>query len=624
MHHRTQSPVSRPKIIVVMAVVGVVALAAAGCGSSKTKSGAHQAAVSGGTVTWAEGPATPPTYIFPLISSVNSSAANINQFEQLMYRPLYWFGSNDRPLVDYSRSLADPPVFSGDGRTVTITLKHYVWSDGESVTSRDVLFWINLLRANGADFYGYVPGYFPDNLTSVSAPNPQTVVMKLNKPYNPTWFLYNQLSLISPLPLAWDRTSITQPAPKTDDGSLPDNTTAGAKAVYAFLNGAAKNPSQWASSPIWSVVDGPWRLVSFTTAGQATFVPNPHFSGPQKPRVAKFIELPFTSDSGELNLLRSGSGPTVGYIPPQDEPETSAVESQGYTPEGGYSFSFGYFPINQNNPRIGPLFRQTYFRQALQHLVDQSGWSRAFYDGQATPTYGPVPLQPPNPLISPQERVDRFPFSVSAAAQSLQAHGWSVKPGGVTTCARPGSGPSECGSGVPAGFAISFNIGYSSGSVALTSSMDDLAEDAAKVGIRISLSSHPYASVVAASAPCTPSQPACTWTAEYWGGGWTYLPDFYPSGEELFQTGAVANYENYNDATANSLIAKTTLGSSAQGQAALDAYQNYIAEQVPVIYTPELAGNPIQGYPAVVSTHLGGYDTNVYQTITPEDWYLTK
>jgi peptide/nickel transport system substrate-binding protein len=621
-----------------LAALACAALLAAGCGgssssshsstgagasaSTSTSTGSGQA-LSGGTVTWAEGPGTPPTYIFPFISSANSSAANLNQFQQLMYRPLYWFGSGDKPVVDYSRSLAGAPAVSGGGRTVTITLKHMMWSDGEAVTSRDVEFWINLMRAEGAEFYGYVPGYFPDNVTSVKAPNAQTVVMRLNKPYNPTWFLYNQLSLITPLPLAWDRTSLGQPAPRTDNGHLPDTTIAGAKAVWGFLNGLSKNPNGWATSPIWSVVDGPWKLAAFTNTGQATFVPNSHYSG-TKPKLTKFVEVPFTSDTSEFNALRSGSTLTVGYIPPQDEPERASVTSSGYVGTGGYSFSFGYFPINQNNPKIGPLFRQTYFRQALQHLVDQAGWSHAFYNGDATPTYGPVPLQPPSSYISAQEKVDHFPFSISAAAQLLTSHGWTVKPGGLTTCARPGSGSTECGTGVPAGFGISFALGYSSGSVPITSSMNDLQSAAARVGIQIQLSSHPYASIVSASAPCTSKQPSCTWTAEYWGGGWTYLPDFYPSGEELFQTGAVANYESYNDPTANRLIQATTLGSAAQSQQALDAYENYLAQQVPVIYTPELAGNPIQGYPAVVSTKVGGYDTNVYQSITPEDWYLTK
>ena len=33
----------------------------------------------------------------------------------------------------------------------------------------------------------------------------------------------------------------------------------------------------------------------------------------------------------------------------------------------------------------------------------------------------------------------------------------------------------------------------------------------------------------------------CTWELENWGGGWIFAPDYYPSGEELFQTGARSN-----------------------------------------------------------------------------------
>ena len=56
---------------------------------------------------------------------------------------------------------------------VTITLKHYVWSDGETVSARDVGFWINLLKANKADWASYVPGGFPDNVVSWTGARPR-------------------------------------------------------------------------------------------------------------------------------------------------------------------------------------------------------------------------------------------------------------------------------------------------------------------------------------------------------------------------------------------------------------------------------------------------------------------
>ena len=46
-------------------------------------------------------------------------------------------------------------------------------------------------------------------------------------------------------------------------------------------------------------------------------VPNPTYSGPVKPTLKKFMELPFTSDSAEFNALVGGKV-NVGYLPVQD------------------------------------------------------------------------------------------------------------------------------------------------------------------------------------------------------------------------------------------------------------------------------------------------------------------
>jgi len=62
-------------------------------------------------------------------------------------------------------SLAQLPVFSDGGKTVTVTLKKYDWSDGVPVTARDVIFFINLLKSDQSDWADYVPGEFPSNVT---------------------------------------------------------------------------------------------------------------------------------------------------------------------------------------------------------------------------------------------------------------------------------------------------------------------------------------------------------------------------------------------------------------------------------------------------------------------------
>src|SRR5215471_17491269 len=289
-----------------LALTASLSLAACAAGSGTGPPAPAGPPVQGGTAYFAEQPLSPPTYIFPLISGQYYTVANTSNLQTLLYLPLYWYGDRGNTSVDYRLSIGNPPVYSDGNRVVTITLKHYVWSDGETVSARDVGFWINLLKTNKANWANYVPGLFPDNVVSWTALSPDTVQLQLNGSYNPLWFTYNELSQITPLPIAWDRTSLAAPAPAPGAANLPDTTAAGARAVYAFLNGQATKDASYATSPIWSVVDGPWKLASLTSDGTATFVPNPSYSGPQKPHLARFVELPFTSAAAEFSVLRAG------------------------------------------------------------------------------------------------------------------------------------------------------------------------------------------------------------------------------------------------------------------------------------------------------------------------------
>ena len=119
--------------------------------------------------------------------------------------------------------------------------------------------------------------------------------------YNQRWVLFNQLSTITPLPKAWDRTAT---GPANACGDLAD-----VEAVYEFLMAEQGDicdernlhRTRWAGSPIWSIVSGPWRLRSYTLEGIVTFVPNEHYSGPNKAYLDVFRQVPrspMTSSTG--------------------------------------------------------------------------------------------------------------------------------------------------------------------------------------------------------------------------------------------------------------------------------------------------------------------------------------
>ncbi len=152
----------------VLAAGGAAALVltAAACGSSGSNSGGGSGSggsggsggtkVQGGTATYALPPNTVPNYIFPFASSTYFSVVNSEYFQYLMYRPLYWFGNGASPTLNTNLSLADAPVF--DGNKVTITMKGWKWSNGETITAQDVVFWIHMMQAVASRRTG-VPSY---------------------------------------------------------------------------------------------------------------------------------------------------------------------------------------------------------------------------------------------------------------------------------------------------------------------------------------------------------------------------------------------------------------------------------------------------------------------------------
>ena len=145
-------------------------------------------------------------------------------------------------------SLAALPTYSHNNTVVTINLGDYNWSDGKPVTTRDVAFWINLLRVNKGSFAAYIPGEFPDSLKSYKIVDAKTIVLTLNQSYNPTWFTYDQLSQITPLPTqAWDKTSASGKV-----GNY-DQTTSGAKAVFNFLTAQSKDIATYSTNPLWKI-----------------------------------------------------------------------------------------------------------------------------------------------------------------------------------------------------------------------------------------------------------------------------------------------------------------------------------------------------------------------------------
>jgi peptide/nickel transport system substrate-binding protein len=606
----------------VSAGAAALALVAAGCSSSNSSSGGSGsttgARVKGGVAVWAEPPSTTPNYIFPFESSAYISVINSSNFAQLMYRPLYWFGHGAQPLLNNSLSLANPPTWNGN--VATVTLKHYMWSNGQPVTSADVMFWVNMLQDPkvGPVDWGAYTGFPTSFVSNIKVVSPTEIQFTTNKAYSHTWFLYNDLSQITPMPAAWDKTS-----------SGPSNcatTVSDCLAVYNYLNDQAKNLPGYATSPLWSVVDGPFKLSAFNADGHVTFVPNTTYSGPTKASLAKFEEVPFTTDAAEYNVLRSsaagGEKVDVGYLPEQDAPPKPAGQTTGANPLAGYTLAplytwgINYYVTNfQSTTGNGPVINQLYFRQALADLLNQQSVISGPLRGYGTETAGPVGDTPITQYLSPQLKAGSpYKYDPTLAKTLLSSHGWTVKPNGVSTCADP----AKCGPGISSGHQLVFNMPYASGTQWITQEMQQLQSNASLVGIKINLEPKPFNQVTAlAAGNCKVAHIPCNWDLANWGGGWSFAPDYSPTGETLFLSGAIANSGGYSSATNDALIQKTL---TSNDTSFMYQWENYLAKQLPVQYQP----NGVYTLTEIVNNLKGATPQSPTLAFNPENWYFVK
>jgi peptide/nickel transport system substrate-binding protein len=222
-----------------------------------------------------------------------------------------------------------------------------------------------------------------------------------------------------------------------------------------------------------------------------------------------------------------------------------------------------------------------------------------------------VPMMPDNPHVSPAQRTHPVSFDPERARRLLADNGWDVSQT-PAVCVRPGAGQGHAGEGIKTGDELSFTIRYVKGRRALARLMKQFQADAAKAGIDLHLQ-EVYGSAMVAEdhGESTPEHPH-TWELQCWNGGWSFSGK--PTGEAVFKTRAGSNFGRYSDQRADELIERTVV---TDDESAMHDYQDYLAEQVPVVWTP---GFPMRVL-AIARNLRGVEPVNPYGMINPEKWY---
>jgi peptide/nickel transport system substrate-binding protein len=602
--------------LAVAAALVALATVVAACSGSSSKVGTGTPKVTGkplkgGTVTVAEVAAS-PNFIFPYAPSTNSNGYNVN-LTMGLWPFLVYAGDGSKSIVNPQESLFSSLKYSDNNSVLTMVLKSWNWSDGTPITSRDFTFVYNLLKYNYLNWIDYTQGLFPTDVKKVLTPNSHTVVLDLNRSYNPTFYTDDVLSTIQLIPQhAWDKTSLTGKVGNYDE------TKAGSKAVYAFLQKEGGLMSGFATNPLWKVVDGPWTLSTFNSNGYYVYTPNKNYSGPDKPIVSKVEYTPFTTDTAEMNTLRSGTSIDLGNLPLNDVSQVGALEAEGYTVADLPTAGVAEIVPNLYNPTNGPMLRNLYIRQVLEYLINRPEIVKKVYDGYADPGNGPIPVLYGQQWDSPLEKAGGpYPYSPSKAIALLKSHGWKVTPSGTDTCQHAGTGAGDCGPGITAGEPLQFQLLYTSGITSFDQQNAAIQSTEAQAGVHIVLKPEPFNTIVATTAYCnaqTHPVSTCSWQLQDYGYN-PYTLD--PSGAGQFNTDGYGNYGGYSSAKENQLIDATEYGSSS---AAFFAYENYTAEQLPYLWLPN-ASNLF-----VFKKNLAGITPwNPFSgTLNPEVWYYTK
>lgn len=575
----------------------------------------------GGTITIGQLTGSTPTYIFPIVPSAQESAYTL-EFIYNLFLPLYNAPNGGTPEINYAVSMATKPVFTDGDKTVTIhMLPTFKWSDGRPVDANDVIFFVDLVKQavkeSAANWSAYAPGLFPDSLASIQASGKYTVVMHLKRAFNPNYFLDDQLQgLLTPLPSTeWN---VDAPG-KHLDYTVPAN----AKKIYDYLAKAGGQIAQFATNPLWKIVDGPLALTSFNTTN-SSFVekPNEFFGGTPKPAFSQLDTETFTGITPQLNALRTG-GLDIAGIDFSQLGEVPSLRSDGYSvfgyPDLGW---FGaIYNFKDKTDHFNSVIGQLYVRQALAHLEDQPAYLTGIFKNAGVLAYGPVPSSPPTPFTPTIAVKAPYPFNANAAVSLLKSHGWHVVPNGQTTCAKAGTAANECGAGIPAGTPFKFTWFYIPATSSPSSSLESEAfasEAKQAAGISIQLEQKTFNFLVSTFNDADPAQ------AKYendWGvvnfGGLT--DDVYPTESTVFNTTGDLNTGGYSNPEADMLINDSVYSSNPK---AVTNEASFLTENQPVLFGPNtdliFAVSKRVGGPAASFLSLTQYVSY------PQYWYVTK
>jgi peptide/nickel transport system substrate-binding protein len=257
----------------------------------------------------------------------------------------------------------------------------------------------------------------------------------------------------------------------------------------------------------------------------------------------------------------------------------------------------------------------------MAHLVNEKSIIAGIYHGAAGYAYGPIPPVPKTKYVPHNAVHPPYPYDPAKAVALLKAHGWHVVPNGQTTCQNAGSGPHQCGAGIPKGTPLTFTWYTETAAagpfVPLTDeAVTSEAKQAAGINIKLFQKTFNYIASNFNDADPSVAKFTNTWGVENFSG---YTDSPYPTQNSIFNTGGSFNSGAYHDPKMDRLIRASVFGSNPN---AVIQEASYEAQAVPALFLPNYdiiyaVSKKVGGSPAsfLSLTQLG---------LFPQFWWVNK
>ena len=348
-----------------MALVAVLAVVAAACGSTATET------TTGSTTPPASTPAT--TAMTPdttaaagsadtIIIGTTDTIASLDPADAYAVHDWELIKNTSEGLLKWKPGTAelqlglatDFPEISDDGLTYTFTLKSGVkFSDGTELTAPMYAAQLNRLLTIGPDCpNGVASALATPYVSSIDAPDDTTMVFTLTRPvaYFPQLLAGAPYVASSPATFAPDATECTL---------FPDAPIAGV---------------------------GPYYISSYTPNEQTVLTANPNYTGELKPKTPNII-IRYFSDPQTMALAVQNGEIDVAWRILGSELISQLEDVSDLTVGTIQGGSIRYLILNYNKAPMDDIN----VRKAVASLVDRDELSDVVFGGQVEPLYSQVP-----------------------------------------------------------------------------------------------------------------------------------------------------------------------------------------------------------------------------------------